>query len=558
MIDLSAMFRTKAEASGGGFSTGFIDIFSGRRTNSGEKVSPSRALTLSAYYACLRVISEDTAKLPLEFFKRKDRGHTWLPDDSSAILFEQPNPEMTGYTFIETLTHWACGWGNGYAEIVRNGMGEAIQLWPIHPSRVEVVRKDGKLFFNISNAQNENIFNGNTRIDRVQFPASDIFHIHGLGNGITGYSIAAYGAESIGLGLAAETFGATFFSQGSTSSGILTHPGVLGETAKVALRESWQKTYGGAKQAHKIAVLEEGLKFEPISIPPEQAQFLETRQFQVEEICRWCRVAPHKIQHLLHATFSNIEHQGREHVTDTLLPWLKRWTTEIQRQIIKDRNKFAAFDVLELSKGDTNARANYLRTMVNIGALNPNEVREMEDLNPIASASGDQYYMQTNMTTLDRIVNPPEKAAATEPKPIERNNEDEMAERNQQFGAQVSSLHGAFLAEANRVLTKEAKATERAIEKPGLDAWAASFYAQQTEYLVSALSPLVSALCDMSASILGTDRPSVDLQSFALNYCNEAKAHLIAHKSLPDDHTPSNLADAVIALVTEAPTPAHI
>lgn len=553
MFDLATLIPRASSSALTGPTSGFVEVFGGRKTNSGERVTPQRALTLSAYYACIRVIAEDVAKLPLDILRWKDdagTGRVWLRKDPVALLMRGPNPEMTGYVFRETLTQWACGWGNGYAEIVRDGTGRVRRLWPIHPSRVRHIRRDGRPYLQVTNDPDEA---NNGRQTFAEFPASDIFHLRGMGTASIGYSIAQFGAESIGLGLAAEGFGAAFFGQGSTSSGILTHPGTLGEAARANLRESWQKTYGGTKNSHKVAILEEGVKWEQITIPPEQAQFLETRQFQVEEICRWARVAPHKIQHLLHATFSNIEHQGREHVTDTLLPWLTRWTTEIDRQIIvDDGDRFADFDEDVLTRGDTNARTNYFRTMVNIGAMSPDEVREREGINPTGTAAGRQYYMQTNMATLETVAAGVKPAApAGRPATVEEDEEMEAAERRAQFDAQRDALHGAFLSEADRVLTKEAKAVANAIKKPDLEPFAATFYASQSGYLVAAMSPLCSALCDIAANVLGVSRQSIDLDTFAAEYCEAARAHLVATKSIPDHHTPAALADAVVALVCE-------
>ena len=565
MFNLTTLLPVKASSVVSGPTSGFLEFGGGRQTKSGEPITPSRALTLSAYFACIRVISEDVAKLPLEVYRHTNPGKECLPDSDLAKLLSIPNPEMTGYTFRETLTQWAAGWGNGYAEIVRDRLGKPIALWPIHPSRVRLIRRDGRLVYQVG---------ADVALDAVkqqrltvEFRTDEIFHIRGMGTGILGYSIAQYGAESIGLGLAAEAFGATFFGQGATSSGILTHPGALTDTAKVNLRESWQKTYGGSKNGNKVAIIEEGMKYEPISIPPEQAQFLETRQFQVEEICRWARVAPHKIQQLLHATFSNIEHQGREHVTDTLLPWMIRWTTEIKRQLITDPSMFVAHDANILMMGDTNARSNFYRTMVNIGVYSPDEVREMEDENPIGGASA-QHFMQMNMSTLDRIADGTSVAAPTKPfadtvetaprVPTEPDDTDAQEQRAQ-FAAHVESLRPAFVAEADRVLRKEAIAAQRAAAKPGADKWAAEFFQEQAGYITAALSPLAMSLSGIASNVLGVALVSIDVQSFADDYCATARAQFTKASTLPDTHTPAVLAESVIGLVLVAyPESRHV
>ena len=562
MIDLATLLRPKAASALSGPTSGFVDMAYARRTAAGETVTPERALTLSTYFACIRVISEDVAKLPLDVFRRlRPRGKEYLADDPVLRVLDAPNPELTGFTFRETLTQWAAGWGHGEAEIVRDGSGQVVELWPIHPSRITQTRREGKLQYRVAGDMAAPRTPGKRSDVVIIFEARDIFSLRGIGNAEGGYSIASLAAESIGASLAAETYGAAFFGQGSTSSGILTHPGTLSEGAKVALRESWQSTYGGAKNSHKIAVLEEGLTFSPITIPNEQAQFLQTREFGVEEICRWFRVAPHKVQHLKNATFSNIEHQGREHVTDTLMPWLKRWTEEIQRQLIQDTTRFAAFDVRALISGDTNALANFYRTLFGIGVLSPNDIRELEDENPIDSAAGDAYFIPMNLAPLERAFAPapaPTGPPAVAPRPdLEMSDATEAdateaAARQLQLDAQIEALRPAFVLEADRVLTKEAKAVARATGKPGLSAWSADFFGSQAGYLVSALGPLAAAVADISAHTLGRERAAVDLAAFAAAYCEESRAHLHAHGSLPVDHTPADLAAAVLTLISDA------
>jgi HK97 family phage portal protein len=568
MFDLSTLLPFRASTALTGPTSGFMEFGGGRQTRAGEPVSPTRALTLSAYFACIRVISEDVAKLPLDVYRRKkSAGKEHLPDHQLAKVLERPNPEMTGYTLRETVTQWAAGWGNGYAEIVRDGAGELVELWPIHPSRVRLFRQDGRLVYRVvSDPEQASVLPRGPAID---FRPEEIFHLRGMGTGILGYSIAQYGAETIGLALATEAFGAAFFGQGATSSGILTHPGALSEVARKNLRESWQATYGGSKNAQKVAIIEEGMTYAPISIPQDQAQFLETRKFQVEEICRWARVAPHKIQQLDHATFSNIEHQGREHVTDTLLPWLIRWVTEIRRQLITDPTLVVIHDADILMMGDTNARTNYYRTMVNIGAMSPDEVREMEGLNPTGGASA-QHFMQTNMSTLDRIAS---GTAATSPPgttsqattdappapPADDGAAAEAAERGAQLQAQVTALRPAFVAEADRVLRKEALAITRIAADPGK---LAAFYDAQPADLLGALGPLTTALVCLTADVLGAEAREPGMQAFAAEWSGRAHQAVAAQRSaagIPSDHTPQALADSVIALVLAAyPESSHV
>jgi HK97 family phage portal protein len=364
-------------------------ITSGRKTAAGTNVGPSSALGLPSYFACVRVLAEDTAKLPLKIYRESPDGTKRVDTDhpASRILRRVPNREMTPFTVRETLTSWAAGWGNGYAEIVRDNAGRLQELAPIHPSRVTVKRIDGRIIYEIRS----DIAGYQT----VHLEAHEVFHLHGLGDGLTGFSVAQVGAESIGAAMAAEAFVSTFYGNNTTLGGTLTHPGKLSESARTNLRESWQKMHGGPENAHKVAILEEGITFNATTISPRDAQFIEGRQFDVETVCRWFRMPPHKIQHLLRATFTNIESQGIEYVTDTLIPWLTRWEQEIGRKLIADDEAlYAKHEVNGLMRGDAAARGAFYSQLFQIGVLTVNEIRRYEDMEPSADPAADKHFVQ--------------------------------------------------------------------------------------------------------------------------------------------------------------------
>ncbi len=537
----------------------FTDTSLVKRTNAGETITPNRALTLAVYFACVRVISEDIAKLPLHIYRGvKPRGKEELEDHPLQTIFNGvPNPTQSSFTFRETIEHWALGWGNGFAEIVRDGAGIVRQLWPIHPSRVTLVRRDGRLKYRVMSDNDPNSIR--PQLTFVEFELTEIFHIKGMGSGLMGYSIAAYAAETIGASLAAETYAASFFGQGSTASGILTHPGQLGETARQNLRDSWQKTYGGAKNSHKVAILEEGLTWQQISIPPNDAQMLETRQFQIEEVCRWFRVSPHKVQHLLRSTYSNIEQQSIEHVTDTLMPWVVRWEQEIKRSLLADEpGVYAKHNVNDLLRGDANSRANWYRTMLSSGVYSINEVRELEDENPIED--GDDHFIQINMSTVDKVASGEASAKGKPADTTVPGNEppqDKKAEegaRMLQAEAQIQALAPVFVAEADRVLRREAMAVQRALPKADFAGWSADFFAEQVKVMVDAFYPLSGALSNTLANILSLPAvdPGIKLEEFCRGYCDEARAALgERHGKLPSSHVPDALSKSVIVLVLE-------
>ena len=279
-------------------------------------------------------------------------------------------------SFRETLTLHAIGWGNGYAEISRDKSGRVTALWPIDPARVRIERDDKHRIKYVVRP----VAGG----DEVTFRPMDVLHIHGLGfDGLTGYSVATLARESIGAALGAEQSGAALFGNASIPGGVLEHPGVLSETAYKALKDFWEHRHKGAKNAHRTAVLEQGMTFKPISVPNKDAQWIEAREFMVSELARWLRIPPHKIAHMRDATLSNIESQSREYVVDTLTPWLVRWEQEIARKLIPVRsNLFAEHLVEGLLRGDTENRYNAYRTAILAGWMSRNEARERENMNP--------------------------------------------------------------------------------------------------------------------------------------------------------------------------------
>lgn len=377
----------------------------GLTTSAGMPVGPGTAMTLAIYYACLRNISEDVGKLPLHIYRRQARGKTRATDHPVyALLHDQPNDAMTAMTFRETLTHHALAWGNGYAEIVWSPSKDVQALWPIHPSRVQARRIDGLLMYDIYGS--ELTLPGSVGQSVRRLRQENVLHLKGLGaEGYSGYSVLRLAAESLGLGLAAQTFGAAFFGNGATVGAVLEHPATLTEAAQRRLRESWQTIYGGPSNAMKLAVLEEGMKYTKLGVPPEEAQFLETRQFQVEEVCRWFRMPKSKVHDLTDSTYSNMEQQNLEYVPDTLMPWLVRWEQELKRKLFAEEPEvFAEHAVQGLLRGDQAARASFYKDLFGVGAISPNDVREFENLNSIGPA-GDCYFIASNnYTPINQVV----------------------------------------------------------------------------------------------------------------------------------------------------------
>lgn len=378
----------------------------------GVPITSENALSVSAVWACVRAISEDVAKLPLILYretggKGKERLKT---HPLYRLLHDAPNPDMSSFDFRSTVTAHALLTGNGYGRIYRDGVSRPSEFEILDPTRVEVRRStvDGSIVY---------VYRDPWTGKRETIFADDILHIRGLGfNGLVGYSVVEWARRSLGLTAAAEKFGAAFFGNSSTPKGVLEHPGELDDEGEDRLRKSWEAAHRGPGNANRVAILEDGLKFKPVTIPPEDAQFLETRQFQIAEVCRWFRMPPHKVADLSRATFSNIEHSSIEYVGDTLMPWLVRWEQEIRRKCFtsSERNTLAAEHlVAALLRGDLKSRYEAYAIGKQWGWLNSDRICEMENLNPIGGRAGEVYLVPVNMADAETIGESPTTPDAT-------------------------------------------------------------------------------------------------------------------------------------------------
>ena len=372
-------------------------------STSGKRVNERSSMQMTAVYSCVRILSEAVAGLPLHFYKYTDNGGKEKAADHPLyfLLHDEPNPEMTSFVFRETLMTHLLLWGNAYSQIIRNGRGEVIGLYPLMPDRMNVERDSkGQLYYEYTVGMDDApTVKGST----VILPPSEVLHIPGLGfDGLVGYSPIAMAKNAIGMAIACEEYGAKFFANGAQPSGVLEHPGTLKDPARV--RESWQAAFGGSHNANKVAVLEEGLKYTPISVPPEQAQFLETRKFQINEIARIFRVPPHMVGDLEKSSFSNIEQQSLEFVKYTLDPWVARWEQSMARSLLNAEEKrqyFVKFNVDGLLRGDYQSRMNGYAVGRQNGWMSANDIRELENLDRIPEElGGDLYLVNGNMMPL--------------------------------------------------------------------------------------------------------------------------------------------------------------
>lgn len=364
-------------------------------STSGKAVTERSSMQMTAVYACVRILSEAVAGLPLHLYRYTDTGSKEKAVDHPLyfLLHDEPNPEMSSFVFRETLMTHLLLWGNAYAQIIRNGKGEVIALYPLMPNRMTVDRDgNGQLYYQYQMGSDEA---PTMKQGTVVLKPSEVLHVPGLGfDGLVGYSPIAMAKNAIGMAIACEEYGAKFFANGATPGGILEHPGVVKDPEKV--RESWQSAFGGSSNSNKVAVLEEGMKYTPISISPEQAQFLETRKFQINEIARIFRVPPHMVGDLEKSSFSNIEQQSLEFVKYTLEPWLVRWEQSICRILLNADEKtkyFVKFNVEGLLRGDYASRMSGYATARQNGWMSANDIRELENLDLISEEDGGNLYL---------------------------------------------------------------------------------------------------------------------------------------------------------------------
>ncbi len=388
----------------------WMDRAGGLGAASGRTVGPDNALLSVPVYACVKVLAETIASLPLLVYRRLDDGGKRRAPEHPLydLLHDRPNPEMTAYELREALVGHLCLWGNAYCEIER-APGLVKALWPLRPDRMTPIRDGGNRL-----AYEYRLPDGQKKL----FPFESIMHWRGLSsNGIVGYSPITLAREAVGLSLATEEFGARWFGNGSRPSGVLQHPGKLSKEAHGQLKESWEDDHRGLSNAQRVAILEEGMTWQSIGVPPEDAQFLQTRSYQLRDIARIYRVPLHLVGDLERATFSNIEHQSLEFVKYTLVPWLVRIEQAIKRDLfgISDgkRSYYAEHLVDGLLRGDIKSRYEAYAVARQNGWMNANEIRELENANRVPG--GDVYLVNSAMVPLDAAGKPQQPEPAPRP-----------------------------------------------------------------------------------------------------------------------------------------------
>ncbi len=498
-------------------SSWLIEMFGGGTSKAGMTVTGDTALGLSTVWSCVRILSEDIAKLPIRITRDLDGTYEVLPRHNVKVLFNRaPNEESTAMVVREFLIANTLLWGNGFAEILRDAAGRPVGLFPLRSTGMTIKRVGGRLAYVYTSTS------GKT----ATLDADDVFHLRGpTKDGVVGYSLITMARESFGAAMAAERFAALFWSNGGRPSGLLKHPGKLGEQAIKNLRESWVERYGGPN-AHKPAVVEEGMEWVPLTMPMEDAQFLETRQFSVPEICRWFRVPPHKVSDLSRATFSNIEHQSQEYVNDSLMGWITRFEQESEKKLLlpSESDLRVRHVTAAMLRGDLKSRYEAYAIGRQNGWRTVNDVLRLED-EPTIGTEGDQRMVPSNMTTPERLGKAPLTAAAdkpaapapaAEPAPVRSaapadpsSNNTVVPHIDQEMCVRsiLRAMRPAFEQGLDRLCRLEADKARRAHKRRDVEfrAWAQTFFADGGDHglhVRGALFPAIEASVRTVMSVL--------------------------------------------------------
>lgn len=420
----------------------FIDYFGGGVSTSGVSVNHRGALRFTPFWASVRVISGTIGALPFKVYRRREGGGKEPQSEHRvySLLHDAPNAYMDAVTFIETRMAHVLTYGNGYAEIQRDGAGRPVALWPLLPHRTwRKVREDGTLYYEVQ------VDDAGTR---VPIADANVLHIKGLGfDGYTGYDVVSYHRDAIGYGIATKEYGARFFANDASPGGVVEHPGPgsLSDAAFKHLKDSWNEAYGGLKNSHRVAILEEGAKFHPTGVEPAKAQMIETMKFTIDDCARIFGIPPHKIASMEFSKYANVSELNNDFYCSTMLYWFRKWEQEINRKLFgpSERGRlFVEILVDALLRGDLASRTAYYATGRQWGWLCTDDIREKENMNPLPDGKGKIYLEPLNM----KPAGQPDPAAEPDP---DANDDAERAHR------------ALLAAQWQRIVTRVAKTSAR-------------------------------------------------------------------------------------------------
>ncbi len=491
---------------------GFWNLY-GNKTSAGVFVNEISAMSYSAVYRCVKLIADTVASLPLFLYERKEGGGKKKVRQRRIVqVLKNPNETMSSFRLINTLQGHAASWGNCYTWVQRDRLGRVLNLYPLRPDRMTVRRNEGgEIYYEYT------FPNGN----REQFSKREVFHVPGFGfDGLIGYSPISMAREAIGLSGATEEFGSRYFGEGTHPGIVIKHPGKMSGVAHESLKKDIAEKHAGLSRSHVPMLLEEGMDFAQLGIPNDDSQFLETRKFQVPEICRFFGVPPHLVFDMEHAHYANIEHSNMEFVTYSIRSWLTLWEQELSRFFLNpnELNKyFFEFKIDGLLRGDTTSRFAAYAVATTNGWMNRNEVRELENLNP-GGPEMDEFTVPMNLTTMEKLVAEPEPI----PQPLqplqiaapENGDEDEdrtfwrakqiPLKRSATGRARIANAYKPLFLDAARVVVnREINQIGRAITKhlatrdtAGLESWLEGFYGDFPKYIQDKLRPVLTSFAE--------------------------------------------------------------
>jgi HK97 family phage portal protein len=489
----------------GSVQAGWHSVLSGTfRNTSDEPVNNQTALTVSGLYACVRNVSEDIGKLPIKLFRKDGSSRFEVTDHPAVRLLQfQPNPEMDAMSLRETMNAQAMGWGNAYAEIQRDVAGNPVAIWPLRPDRVTIHRDrtTSRMFYTVTtdDGKTSDIF------------SKDILHIHGLGfDGICGYNIVQLASQTVGAAIAMDKFAGAYFANGMHQTGNIEHPLTLSTQAQGRLKKQLDADYNGAEKAHQTLILEEGMKFVSNVIDPKASQMIETRHFSVIEFCRWMRIPPHKVADLTKSAFSNIEQQNIDYVQDGITGWCKRWELALWSKLLSEQDKrdglFFSHIVEGMLRGDIKTRSEAYNKFWNMGVMSINEIRGLENMNPIDG--GDTHFVPMNFQSL------------------------ENAENNTQTNAVIDDISSRLARREIKELEKRVK--HAASDMPRFKAWLDEFYGKHDSFITES----IGLLCFNTGISINIDMLSLKL---VMEATNNPIAILEDRKDKHEDYIANNL-----------------
>jgi HK97 family phage portal protein len=480
----------------------------GEGSTAGEHVSAHSAMTVMTFFACVRNIAEDMAKLPKRIRKRNGREYVDLSAHPLNRIFRRPNPETDSHTFWETLFAHACTTPGGYAEIIRDGSGRVSALYNLDPSTIRVVRNDrtGEILYHVRGMHpNEGL------------RQSAVLHIHGLGyDAMSGYSMPQLASQLLGTAIALQKYTGSFFGNGATPSGVLQHPAALTDESAERLRRQFMKRYSGASNAHSILTLEEGMTWSQISTSPEDAQATDLSNVTIVDICRMFRMPPHKVQHLENAHYANIEQDNILYATDTLDGWRSRLKSEIEFKLMTedelDEGVYVDISLKALMRGDAAARTAFYKDLFYMGAISANDILELEDENPVEY--GDRRFMQANLIPTDKVDEVLAKQTAPPAvKPDTEDTDEPAAARVREAFRLVfeNKIAGILRVEADKA--KRAKATDE-------------FYSAHRAHVRDQISDVLAAVA--GGLDIATDSGAVS-DWYAAGHCTRSQSDIMAN-----------------------------